>query len=146
MKRPVAPSEMRIGMDVATTPLIDVVFQLLIFFLATMGFAIPESILPTELPAEAREPQPAQPFSDLEFVHVRLAGRGAALSIDLNRRRLAEFAELTAQLNRLAKAAPDLPVILDIAPEVFVEHVVRAYDECLSAGFTRVSFATEKKS
>ena len=50
MRRSVDKRRERSGIDAKMTPMIDVIFQLQIFFLCTAGFAKPESILPTELP------------------------------------------------------------------------------------------------
>jgi biopolymer transport protein ExbD len=132
----------RVGIDAAMTPMIDVIFLLLIFFLVTAGFSLPESVLPAGLPAtDTAAARPLPQPSDLEIVHIRLTGRDADFRIELNRRPLEGLAELTAELAKLAPAAGDLPVILDIAGEVALGNVVAVYDQCLGGGFRKIHFA-----
>ncbi|MGL4464970.1 MAG: ExbD/TolR family protein [Planctomycetia bacterium] len=144
MKRPKA-SNTGGGFVNQMTPMIDVIFQLQIFFLCTAGFTAPEALLPTELPAAgvAAAKRSAEPL-DLEIVRVRLRGVGVALERRLNDRPLPDRASLAAALVKLGRVSTALPVVLDVGPEVLLEDLVAVYDDCLSAGLSKINFAALK--
>lgn len=131
--------------DATMTPMIDVIFQLQIFFLCTAGFALPESILPTQLPATGavNMAQIAEPL-DLEIVRVVLRGTEANLSIQLNDRTLGTLGALRGEIAKLGAISTALPVVLDIGPSVELGVVVDVYDTCLAAGLKKINFAAAK--
>lgn len=133
--------------DSTMTPMIDVIFQLQIFFLCTAGFAVPESILPTRLPdtGGAQPVNVVQAPPDLQIVELTLRGRGPAYTMELSRRRVPDRATLVEDLARLGRISADLPIILDIGPEVILDNVVHAYDSCLRAGLRKIHFAAHRK-
>ena len=68
------------SMDAAMTPMIDVVFLLLVFFVWTASFQIIEQILPSQMsaqlgaePTEVNEPPPE---ADFENVVIRIGWNG----------------------------------------------------------------------
>ena len=141
-------SEHRGGADANSwmTPMIDVLFQLLIYFLCTTGYSEPESLLPTELPAEAKQARPAKqrrPADEIKVV-IGLHDEPNRPSIELNGRALNGLADLRQQLIKLARASQDLRISLDISPTVTLERIVQVYDECLAAGLSKVSFPEAK--
>lgn len=142
MRVPLFRTRAGIGIDAKMTPMIDVIFLLLVFFLCTTGFEAPEAVLPTRLPRTgAASPKAARPPRDLEVIRVRLRGGENQCQVTLNGRTLFGMSDLVANLRRLGGIASDLPVILDIGPEVILGDVVAAYDGCLAAGLERISFA-----
>jgi biopolymer transport protein ExbD len=131
-------------MDSTMTPMIDVIFQLQIFFLCTAGFALPEKLLPTELPERGAE-KVKRAAADLDIVRVEVSGPPAALAFKLNRQPVADLDALKGRLRLLAGASPDLPVVLDIAGEVRLGSAITVYDACLDAGLRKVNFAAKKR-
>jgi biopolymer transport protein ExbD len=127
--------------DAKMTPMIDVIFQLLIFFLCTAGFAVPESVLPTELPKEtALSTLPAKPQQDVGVVRIQLSGR-ENFQIHLNNQPIATFPDLMERLVQIAGISKDVPVVLDVTSEVPIGQVIKIYDGALSSGLRHVHFA-----
>ena len=127
------------------TPLIDVVFLLLIFFVCASVGQVAESLLPTELAetggvkatvAQAAElPPPAQ-------VWLRIRNRAEQLSFDLEGRHCGTFEELANTMRQLAQLSPESPLVLDVGPDVPLEALVDAWDVANRAGFQSINFAT----
>lgn len=131
------------------TPMIDVIFQLLIFFVCASAGQMVESHLPTELAAgsvESAAPMIVEwPFGEV-WLRLRRngdAGEAGTTVVELNDREYADAASLRTTLLALAETTPEIPVILDIEGAVPLGDVVRVYDACQSAQFRQVSFATK---
>lgn len=139
----------RARFDLQMTPMIDVVFQLLIFFVCTVSFQKQEQSLqatprrqPTTGAGAVQQPMPKE-LEDLRLVEVLLrrnAGRTEWLvnqdpcsTSDAVRTRLASLA-------RIADYKRIVPVVLDAADDVPVGDAVEMYDLCLSLGFEKVQF------
>lgn len=132
-------------LDLPMTPMIDVVFQLIIFFLCTTRFTPPERVLVTPVEplmiGQVASPQIPQWLETLEVV-IKLSEQEGKLNITMNNRNLASLDELGQLLQEIAKIRPDVPVILDPEPAVKIQHVITVYDTCREVGFLRVQFAT----
>jgi biopolymer transport protein ExbD len=129
------------------TPMIDVVFLLLIFFVCASVGQIRESSLPTPLAAGSIEAvDPVEDPQQLEDVWVRLTrrgeGEGAITIAEVNNQLYENWDRLRGTLRELAGIAPEIPVILDIDHGVPVGDFVDILDTCRSAGFDNVQFAT----
>jgi biopolymer transport protein ExbD len=130
--------------DDAMTPMIDVVFQLLIFFVIASTGQVAESFLPTELPATGAVETPVEtlerePWADEVWVKLyRDADRTIA---DMNGTVYEDLARLDEVLRTLAEISRDNPVILDIGGDVPLGDLVRVYDTCRAAGFESIAFA-----
>lgn len=129
----------------AMTPMIDVVFLLLVFFLCTASFDEPEQNLAASLSVEAREAGAGAAEIELpELDDVTLAGQtlGGVTTWTLNAgRSTANLVELTGLLQELASIDRGLPVTIDAGPAVPLRDVVGAYDSARAAGFARVLLA-----
>ena len=158
MKIPTAHYDRQRDDSQAMTPLIDVVFLLLIFFVCASTDQVRESLLPTELAAgsiesPATNPGP-RPLGEA-WVRVRAGdgdgdggggrgGTGPRIEVEgrsftgPNRHQL-----LSEFLKTLATAAPELPVILDIDPEVPLGEALAAYDAARAADFEAIHFAVD---
>jgi biopolymer transport protein ExbD len=147
-------------LEVSMTPMIDVVFLLLIFFICTASFQRPESILPSnlQLAGTSTEPLPIElEYVDLEWIVVRitLAASWAGTSpsqhdpsltrYELNDQPCPSLAQLGELLRTLAGIDAGLPVVLDSAGEVPLGSLIDVYDACRLAGFTQIQFATAHK-
>lgn len=126
------------------TSMIDVVFQLLIFFVCAAALQVREDLLPTPL-AEGGVAT-VQPAVRLElvpvdeiWVHLLRDGTGET-RIRLNDAEYADWGKLRNTLRALAQIAPESPVILEIAADVPAGEMIRLYDVCRSAGFTQLNF------
>ena len=127
------------------TPMIDVVFLLLIFFVCASVGQVRESVLPTELVAGSIEslqaPQPPPPLGEV-WLKVLHTSDGQSV-VEMNERRYTDFSQLKETLMNLAELAPEIPVILDIEPDVVLEEMILVYDTCRAAGFELISFAVD---
>ena len=130
------------------TPMIDVIFLLLIFFVCTASFRPPERVLPTRLslPGAIKSDQQLDPeVADLEEIVVEvlwrnIGGTGRA-QWQINDRDYTSLADVGAVLLQVKELKNDLPVILDVEPDVPMEDVIDVYDLCRKVGLERVQFA-----
>jgi len=127
------------------TPMIDVIFQLLIFFVCTASFRPPEQILPTRfsLPGSISSETPIKPeeIVDLDEIVVKILWRDARPSWEINNRVYGQLADVRKLLAAISQMQGDLPVILDVAPETPMEDVIDVYDLCRQVGLQRIQFA-----
>ena len=147
MRIPVSHQHSREHDDSFMTPMIDVVFLLLIFFVCASVGQIRESTLATPLAAGSVEAvDPVESPKPLGEVWVRLArrgaGEGAVTTAEVNNLLYDDWDRLRGTLRELASVAPEIPVILDIGQSVPVGDFVDIYDTCRSAGFDNIQFAT----
>ena len=91
------------------TPMIDVVFLLLVFFVCASIGQEPESLLPADIGAgtsapeiELPEPDPDELPSQPVRIRLELETTSRELEIQLNERPVANAAELTRRLRQLA--------------------------------------------
>jgi biopolymer transport protein ExbD len=144
MRRPPYHRDGRGRLDVKMTPMIDVIFLLLIFFVCTASFQPPEQTLPANLalPGSATDAAPIDPeWEDLEEIVVKVFWRGGQPGWQINQRDLPDLAEVRAVLKAAAAVQIDLPVILDVQGQVPVEHAIDVWDACRQIGLERIQFA-----
>ena len=130
--------------ELQMTPIIDVIFLLLIFFMCTAHFYPPEEILPmnTTLPgslaAEVVLPDPV----NLDTVLIQIFfDPKTRWKIEGNQ--CSTLHEVENILWLLRKAKPDIPVIIESADVVPVEKVIDVYDLCRLLELSRVQFAAQ---
>ncbi len=134
------------------TPMLDVAFQLLIFFVLTASFALGEGILPADLPTGqgAKKKSESPPEQPLVIRLSPMAGDKTDIRIEGLSDPLDNFQHLFRQLetwrydeqsNPDGIYKSDNPVILRPAPGVDWEHVIAAFNACVRAGFKNVNFA-----
>ncbi|QDV26331.1 ExbD/TolR family protein [Aureliella helgolandensis] len=137
-------------LEVAMTPMIDVIFLLLIFFLATSSFQLVEHLLPSgisSLPNESgtgAEPPPEPTPDALEQIVVKLELVGNSTVAKINGITLQDLSQLQARLRTISSVKADVPVIIDPQPKIKAADVVRAYDFARQAGLARVYLATRE--
>jgi biopolymer transport protein ExbD len=134
--------------EIMMTPMIDVIFLLLVFFLTTSSFQMVEQLLPSAVSqlssamGNSAEPPP-QPTQDaLEQVLIKLQPAGDSVTAILNGVALGDLSELQDRLTSMSVLRPDVPVIIDPDSEVRAKDVVLAYDWARQAGLSRVYLAT----
>jgi biopolymer transport protein ExbD len=134
--------------DSTMTPMIDVVFLLLIFFVCTASFQIAEEILPGSLLAagsSTAEIELPDPESFSERVIVKVQSAGGAIRWVVNDQPYDQLVEVHQVLRSVAQIDPGVPVILDVEGEVSLGDVIDIYDLCRLAGFDRIQFAASVK-
>lgn len=136
--------------EIAMTPMIDVIFLLLVFFLATSSFQIVEKLLPSgvsetaEISGSSDEPPPEPTDDALDQVVVKLYQQVGQPVAQMNGSPLADFTELESRLRAISLARADVPVVIDPEGDVLAADVVRAYDWARQVGLARVFLATRK--
>lgn len=136
----------QVDMQTAMTPLIDVVFQLLIFFICASTGHMKELLLPTDFRAGAiGAAAPAEIEKPLGEVWIRLKRNNDETIAFLEGREFRDLEKLDITLRNLANASTEIPVILEIAGEVPLGDVIHVYDVCRAARFHSVNFAADAK-
>jgi biopolymer transport protein ExbD len=125
------------------TPMIDVVFQLLVFFICTVNFEVIENLLPTNLAlagsTATTTPKDVEPT--LEHIVVKAVVRDGHLRWTVNQRPCDSLRDVQDVLRVVAQIDRSLPVILDVAPDVPLGDMIDVYDLCRVVGFERIQFA-----
>ncbi len=125
----------RIHSHLDIAPLIDIVFLLLVFFMLTSTFMVPEAI-ELELP----ESNSAQ-VSDITPIVVSLNPAG---QLALNGERI-ELKQLREAIEPLIKQNADVPITLKSDASTQVQQLLQVMDEIRAAGGTDVAIATTQK-
>ena len=137
-------------LEVMMTPMIDVIFLLLIFFLATSSFQLIEQLMPSGVSrlstptGNALQPPPDPSQDALEQVSIQLQFAEAGAIAKLNGVVLPDLSELKERLQALSRVRPDVPVVIDPEPRVTAKDVITTYDWARQAGLTRVYLATRQ--
>ena len=140
------------------TPMIDVTFQLLIYFLLGTSFVLGEEIYRVDLPDRSEARSRAIPLANESIVvRVRSIGSGPddyALDIEGPVPPAGNAAELFAMLNASVVSTMNPegtitranPVVIAPTVDTRWEHAMDVFDAAVKAGFGRVAFATNVKS
>jgi len=126
--------------DVNLTPLIDVVFLLLIFFMVSTTFD-KESELSIELPNAQGEVLQKQTLQ----VEVSIDAKG---NYAINSERIinSQIDTLKAAIIKIAGDKRDIPMIISADGQATHQSVVIAMDAARQLGFTKLTFATRLSS
>jgi len=130
--------------DSFMTPMIDVVFLLLIFFVLASAGQIKESHLETPLTGGSIETtttvdEPA-PLGEV-MITLKISETTGRTLAELNNQHFEDWSTLRDTLRQLAAIAPEIPVTLDIAQGVPVGDFIDIYDTCRAASFDTVRWA-----
>ena len=120
---------------VPLTPMIDVVFLLLCFFVTSQIFAQWETEIDIALPTAATGGMPQRLPGE---VIINVMADGTAV---VNGQTL-DDGQLRAMMDRLVQLFPGQPVLLRADKATAYEHVVRVLDTCRQADIWNISFAT----
>lgn len=134
-----------VDMDSAMTPMIDVVFLLLVFFVWTASFQVVEHVLPSDMSAqigsEANPDIEPPPPKDFEDVVVKIGFAADAPSFQVNGQPVTGLDEVEQQLKTIGQIDNTVPVILAPVSAVPLGIVIETYDTANVAGFLDVRFA-----
>ena len=125
------------------TPMIDVVFLLLIFFVCTASFQIPEAILPSSLELSGTTASDLSAELELERVLIAIVKRHNAFTFTINGQGCPSLARMSEILAALAGVDNGLPILLDIAGDAPLGTAIDVYDRCRLAGFRKIQFVAE---
>lgn len=131
------------------TPMIDVVFLLLIFFVWTTGSQVAEFLLPSRLSAATGSGPPADnvpppPEEDFDDVVVRVLWQPEGPAWLVNDVPQASLADVKATLAGIARIKRDAPVILHPDADVPLGDVIDVYDTSRLVGFEKIQFAASQ--
>ena len=116
-------------------PMIDVVFLLLSFFIATQIFSQWETEINITLPTAATGEAPRRLPGEI-MINISAGGE-----VSVNQRILAKD-ELRGLLMRLASLYPGQPVLLRADKAAPYEYVIQVLDQCRTADIWNIAFAT----
>lgn len=131
------------SVDSMMTPMIDVVFLLLIFFLTTSSFQKLEKQLPTAAatppdsqPTGANSDQLPPPApTDFNDIVIKLHQRdGGGVSYKLQNQEVASLDELSKRMTAILKARSDVPIIIDPDRGVEAGEAILVYDQIRRQG------------
>lgn len=142
MKLPTKATDNKRGLVIMMTPLIDVIFLLMIFFIMTLNFLVPEGVLENRLPDQARTPE-YEREKDWEVVRIHVARGREGPQIYLQERMVTGLKDLLLNLHRLPR---DIVVVIEPEPKVAYKHVISVFNACVKAKKTNISFTIPRGS
>src|SRR5262245_17096130 len=147
------PRHARTPFGLNMTPMIDVVFQLLIFFVCTVEFQKSEELLEANLPALGRGPKSVAKTPqelDLGRIEVEVARDRVEVALQGRKHEVGKpdsdeaLAHLTKQLQEWTRIDRHIPARIQCKPDVPTGTLLRVYDACLQAGLADVRLASPK--
>ncbi|MEM9587534.1 MAG: biopolymer transporter ExbD [Planctomycetota bacterium] len=129
------------------TPMIDVVFLLLVFFVWTSSFELPEFDLSAAIaapPIGSAEADAAQPPPEaFDELVIRIVRQGDRSSIQLSGQPVDDLSVLRSRLDAVVSLGVQPPVIIDPDDGVTMDLAISVYDTAVAVGLDRVLFATD---
>ncbi|MDG2381775.1 MAG: biopolymer transporter ExbD [Pirellulaceae bacterium] len=147
MKIPSVHSRSSERADVAMTPMIDVVFLLLVFFVWTASFQVVEMRLPSQLTELASSGQTVEielQQEDFESIIVRIQQDANQVGWTVNEQAADSLNDVQLRLRRVAEIRLDVPVLIDPAELVALGDVLDVFDAARAAGFVNIQFTTRR--
>lgn len=141
MKLPTKATNNNRRFAIMMTPLIDVIFLLMIFFIMTLNFLVPEGILENRLPDQARA-TPEEREKDWELVRIHVAKGKTGPQIHLQQRKVAGLPDLLLHLHRLPR---DVIIVIEPERKVAYKHVIGVFNTCVKAEKTNISFTIPRE-
>lgn len=126
------------------TPMIDVIFNLLIFFVCTVSFQPPERVLLTSLSALGASSSAAAPppeIVELEDVVIKVFAADGRIAWQINQQSYERLDQVREVLLAIVRLQANLPIILDVQGDVPLGDVIDLYDLCRLVGFDKIQFA-----
>ena len=131
--------------DRTVTPMVDVVFQLLVFFVLASGGRIAERTLSTALSAGAVAstvplPTPAEQPAEV-WLHLQRDTLDHKTTLRVSDGPKSDLVGLPQTLSAVKGVDPTSSVILDVRGNVPWGDVIQVYDACRAAKFRAINFA-----
>lgn len=122
--------------QIELAPMIDIVFQLLIFFLLTSSFiTLPQTGINLKLPKAAT----GESLHDL-YLTLSVTGENVLYLQEGGGQHVVTLKELDRHLQRAVQE--DRPVLIKADQQASMGRVVEVWDRCREAGVTKVNVAT----
>ena len=139
MKLPLKAHRGPTNLSIRMTPLIDVIFLLLIFFIMTIHFQRPEGVLANRLPEKGGQSITEEPEWEIVRLRIRLGiTDGDMPSILLQERNVHSYEELHGFLTMLPE---DVLLVIEPQARVPYRHVIGVYNTCLKAEKHNIVFS-----
>ncbi len=131
MKQPVRKSNRQKQYSVGLTPLIDIIFLMMIFFLLTINFQKPEGVLNNMLPQMGSRDE-SNATKDWETVRlkIKLIEENKQMKIYLQERVVFAYSDLLQYLNQLPQ---DILIVIEPDDKVPYKYVIGVYNTCLKS-------------
>ena len=126
------PAQTNEDIDVSMTPMIDVVFQLLIYFLVTFSTSDVLAHLDVSRPAPNAAQSKQTPPGDMIRIAVMPKGYG------INGKDV-ELDELEMLLDKLAKVSTEQTVLVTCDDRSLHGRLIQVLDRCAESGLTKIS-------
>ena len=133
----------RTSIDSMMTPMIDVVFLLLVFFLTTASFQRLEKLLPSSVSAQSesnlgqsQEAPPTPPQEDIHDCVIKIKRTGDGIEYQWNGLAVGSIQEIDQRLRGILKVRADVPIIVDPEDAILAGDALRVYDTAKRAGAT----------
>ena len=140
----------RSTVEIMMTPMIDVVFLLIIFFLVTSGFEMIERMLPSSVSQEApsaggsgNQQSEVVEFGDADDVVIKVHNQGGQIVYEMASAKLTDRKELNKRLRTIIDINSDVPVVIHPDDDINMAACIGVYDLARSTGALRVFFATK---
>ena len=156
MKTSYSNRSSRPSVDSVMTPMIDVVFLLLIFFLSTSSFQRQEKALQSAVAAapdairqgNKSENEPPPDSTDLSDVIVKIRRTvdlqpDGVVEYSINGEAIASQEILTQRLVSILKIRTDVPIVIDPENSVPIGEAIRVYDIARANGSVKVFFGVQ---
>lgn len=153
MKSPTSsPTKQHADTQLAMTSMIDVVFLLLVFFVWTSSFDLPEQDLTSGV-AKQTDTQDSSDRRDsasgdqasvpdlIDEVVVRISQSSGQTSFEIGTQRFSSLKALAAHFQKIANLGIDVPVVIDPSPSVEMQVAIGVLDAARRYGLRRVYFA-----
>ena len=145
-KKKKAPADMQTQM----TPMIDVTFQLLLFFIMTFEFRESEGTIPGTLPAKGSIAQQVSDTPPPDPITIKvLPSGGNRLSASYEMSGIGTVIQTVQELGALLKArqekigSKEVPIVIFPNQDVPWGFVVEAFNQATKAGFEKIGFAQQ---
>lgn len=124
-------------MALVMTPMIDMVFLLLIYFLLTLATATQEGLLKTDTPSGQGAVAEVDEEIEDETARVRIVRAVDGVGLFFRDWPVAGYSDLARQLGDLPE---DVPIVLEAADDVPFREVVRVHNIALKTGHRNVVY------
>ncbi|MBA3027199.1 MAG: biopolymer transporter ExbD [Proteobacteria bacterium] len=121
------------------TPLIDVIFLLMVFFIMTINFNKSGGVLENQLP-QVSSTESSDSSKDYETVRlkIKMVKEDTELKIYLQERVVFNYEDLLLYLNKLPN---DILIVFEPSNNVPYKHVIGVYNMCLKSKKERIVFS-----
>ena len=123
--------------ELQLAPMLDVVFQLLIFFLVAFEFQRSELDMKVQVPSAQEGADPKRARGEI-IVNVRENGEVVVENQTMTQQQLRE------KLTAIAKQHENQPIRLRVDAKCEYQTIVEVIDTCQKAGIWNISFATQR--